>query len=234
MADINNAEDKELYESLFADAGSREIISLEDWKDGWPTIVGGINGIPTSRQFNTLQYITDYKILMLYQTVLELKDEIKKLQDQIDGGIIGPVTGKGGYVFVGSINKEINALDILFVIEDEIDSSPAAMGGFIHVGNLSDPIVSGDVVFVLTNEVATTDTEGGQIYIGEKGTEIRPRGVLLIISENDQVQPLFSKAAFSNFEIGEKAPTTENWGFVNGRLTVKSQPDPDTKFWVKI
>lgn len=235
MANINDAADRELYESLFADAGNREIISLDDWKGGWPAIVGGLNGIPTSRQFNTLQYITDWKILMLYQTVLDLKDEIKKLQEQIEGGAIGPVTGKGGYVFVGNINKEINALDILFIVSGEIDSSPAVMGGLIHVGNAYDTIADGDVVFVLTNEVATTDTEGGQIYVGEKDTEIRPRGVLLIISAGDEVQPLFQKAGFTNFAIGAAAPpSAENWGFVDGRLTVQGQPEPDTRFFVKI
>lgn len=235
MADINNAEDKELYESLFADAGSREIISLEDWKDGWPAIVGGINGIPTSRQFNTLQYITDYKILILYQTVLNLKDEIKKLQDQIAGGGSGTVViGKGGFVYVGNISKEINAFDILFIVTGDIAAGPAATGGLIHVGNEYDPMAEGDVTFILSREIITSDTEGGQIYVGEKGKEIRPRGVLLIINETDEVQPLFRQAGFTNFEVGTVAPTTENWGFIDGRLTVKNQPDPDTKFFVKI
>ena len=70
---INTANEKELYESLFADTGSRENISINDWKAGWPAIVGGINGIPTSRQFNTLQYINDLKNRMLYQTVVALQ-----------------------------------------------------------------------------------------------------------------------------------------------------------------
>lgn len=70
---INTAKEKELYESLFADTGSRENISINDWKAGWPAIVGGINGIPTSRQFNTLQYINDLKNKMLYQTVVALQ-----------------------------------------------------------------------------------------------------------------------------------------------------------------
>lgn len=70
---INTAEEQELYESLFADTGSRENISINDWKAGWPAIVGGINGIPTSRQFNTLQYINDLKNRMLYQTVVALQ-----------------------------------------------------------------------------------------------------------------------------------------------------------------
>lgn len=83
--DINTAEEQELYESLFADTGSRENISISSWKAGWPAIVGGINGIPTSRQFNTLQYITDLKCLMLYQEVVALQ------QAGATGIKIGPV-----------------------------------------------------------------------------------------------------------------------------------------------
>ena len=80
MADINHAEGKELFESLFASTGSRETVSVDDWIAGWPAIVGGINGIPTSRQFNTLQNVTDMKCLLLYQRMLELQEEIKDLQ----------------------------------------------------------------------------------------------------------------------------------------------------------
>ncbi len=70
---INTAEGKELYENLFAGTGSREDISLADWKAGWAAIVGGINGIPTSRQFNTLQYISDLKSFLLYKAVTDLQ-----------------------------------------------------------------------------------------------------------------------------------------------------------------
>ncbi len=70
---INNAGLEELFESLFADTASRETISIRDWLDGWSAIVGGINGIPTSRQFNTLQYITDLKLRQLYRDMAALK-----------------------------------------------------------------------------------------------------------------------------------------------------------------
>ncbi len=70
---INTAEGKELYENLFASTESREDISLADWKAGWAAIVGGINGIPTSRQFNTLQYISDLKSFLLYKAVTDLQ-----------------------------------------------------------------------------------------------------------------------------------------------------------------
>lgn len=93
---INNAEAEELFESLFAGTGSREVISLNDWKYGWPAIVGGINGIPTSRQFNTLQYITDYKCMLLFRDIVAL---------QMAGSVgvkIGPIeelTGKNMILF---------------------------------------------------------------------------------------------------------------------------------------
>lgn len=70
---INTAEEEELFESLFAKTGSRENISIRNWEAGWPAIVGGINGIPTSRQFNTLQYMTDLKCFLLYQSVVALQ-----------------------------------------------------------------------------------------------------------------------------------------------------------------
>ncbi len=70
---INNAGMEMLFESLFANTASRETISIRDWLDGWAAIVGGINGIPTSRQFNTLQYITDLKCRHLYRDVAALK-----------------------------------------------------------------------------------------------------------------------------------------------------------------
>lgn len=73
VPDINSAEGKDLFEALFAKTGSRETISLEDWKNGWASVVGGINGIPTSRQFNTLQYITDLKCLLLYHDVMSAR-----------------------------------------------------------------------------------------------------------------------------------------------------------------
>lgn len=93
---INNAALDELFESLFAVTGSRDTISIRDWKDGWSAIVGGINGIPTSRQFNTLQYITDYKCMLLFRDIVAL---------QMAGSVgvkIGPIeelTGKNMILF---------------------------------------------------------------------------------------------------------------------------------------
>lgn len=80
---INEAQGEELYGSLFADTGSREVVSIKDWTSGWPAIVGGINGIPTSRQFNTLQYITDIKCKLLYLDLEDFKREIRARLDSL-------------------------------------------------------------------------------------------------------------------------------------------------------
>ena len=41
----------------FSMSGVKQDISLEDWKGGWASIVGGLNGKPTSEQFNMVTYI---------------------------------------------------------------------------------------------------------------------------------------------------------------------------------
>ena len=41
----------------FSAGGVKQEISLEDWKSGWAAIVGGLNGKPTSQQFNMVTYI---------------------------------------------------------------------------------------------------------------------------------------------------------------------------------
>ena len=43
--------------NIFSDNGVRANISIEEWLGGWASIVGGINGIPTSQQFNEVFYI---------------------------------------------------------------------------------------------------------------------------------------------------------------------------------
>ena len=38
----------------FSMSGVKQDISLEDWKGGWASIVGGLNGKPTSQHFECL------------------------------------------------------------------------------------------------------------------------------------------------------------------------------------
>lgn len=41
----------------FSVDGTKQELSIDEWKAGWATIVGGINGKPTSQQFNMVTYI---------------------------------------------------------------------------------------------------------------------------------------------------------------------------------
>ena len=43
--------------AAFSSNGVKQDISLDDWKGGWASIVGGLNGKPTSQQFNMVTYI---------------------------------------------------------------------------------------------------------------------------------------------------------------------------------
>lgn len=52
----------ENYEKKFADKGTRAPISDDEWEGGWRDIVGGVNGYPTSAQFNEVCGRLDRKI----------------------------------------------------------------------------------------------------------------------------------------------------------------------------
>lgn len=53
----------------FSMSGVKQDISLKDWKDGWASIVGGLDGKPTSQQFNMVTYILSS---LLNQSISEL------------------------------------------------------------------------------------------------------------------------------------------------------------------
>lgn len=50
-------------DQLFSANGARADITLEEWLNGWVSIVGGVCGRPTAQQFNTLAYILQGMIL---------------------------------------------------------------------------------------------------------------------------------------------------------------------------
>lgn len=50
-------------DQLFSANGARADITLEEWLNGWVSIVGGVGGRPTAQQFNTLAYILQGMIL---------------------------------------------------------------------------------------------------------------------------------------------------------------------------
>ncbi len=228
---INNAEGKLLYESLFSETGNREAITIEDWTSGWPAIVGGVNGIPTSRQFNTLQYITDKKFLYIYGWIQDLWDAIGKLQEVTGNGSGNTMTEneKGGFIYVGGIDSDIDAGDTLFILTGYEDNYRKLTGGLIHIGNVENRIAKEDVMFVVEDERVTLEMEGGFVYIGAKGTLIRPRGVLFIV---DSLEKVFQEARITNLVVDtEPDRKVKNWGFVEGKLTVAQNSETDTTFY---
>lgn len=53
----------------FSADGTKQELSVDEWKSGWAAIVGGINGKPTSQQFNMVTYILSS---LLNQAISEL------------------------------------------------------------------------------------------------------------------------------------------------------------------
>lgn len=230
---INSAEGKVLYESLFADTGSREEITIDDWIAGWPAIVGGVNGIPTSRQFNTLQYITDKKFLYLYGWIQDLWDALKKyteIVEDVDKNIMTE-KNKGGFIYVGGddMGEDIDAGDTLLILTGYEGNDRKLTGGLLHIGNRDDRIAKADVMFIVEDQRTTLEMAGGLVYVGPKSTKIRPRGVLFIINgyETD-----FKVARITNIVV-DKEPDKNiaNWGAVEGKLTVGQEAEIDTVFY---
>ena len=53
MADERSGAELADYSKVaFSVGGVRQEISIDDWRNGWAAIVGGLNGKPTSQQFN--------------------------------------------------------------------------------------------------------------------------------------------------------------------------------------
>ena len=58
MADARSGAELIDYSKVaFSVGGVRQEISIDDWRNGWAAIVGGLNGKPTSQQFNMVFYI---------------------------------------------------------------------------------------------------------------------------------------------------------------------------------
>ena len=60
--------------AAFSVSGVKQDISLEDWKGGWASIVGGLNGKPTSQQFNMVTYILSALLNQAIPTCLPLRE----------------------------------------------------------------------------------------------------------------------------------------------------------------
>ena len=78
----------------------------------------------------------------------------------------------------------------------------------------------------------------GHIFVGAADTEIREGDVLLIMDIGGE-PPVpagdFVVAAPTNLVISDQSPTDgDNWGIVEGKMTVGSTPEEDTTFFGKI
>lgn len=66
--------------AAFAASGVRSELSLDEWKGGWMTIVGGLNGKPTAQQFNQVAYILS---ALLNQAISDLSTTTKTSNDAL-------------------------------------------------------------------------------------------------------------------------------------------------------
>lgn len=72
MATEKNTEAlNDFVRNIFASNGVRASLSIEEWLGGWASIVGGVNGVPTSQQFNETFYILSALINQLSSQMSE-------------------------------------------------------------------------------------------------------------------------------------------------------------------
>lgn len=62
----------------FSMSGVKQDISLEDWKSGWASIVGGLKGKPTSQQFNMVTYILSALLNQAISDLSTVKGQVKE------------------------------------------------------------------------------------------------------------------------------------------------------------
>ena len=79
----------------------------------------------------------------------------------------------------------------------------------------------------------------GHIFVGAADTEIREGDVLLIMEGSGELPDPsgnFVVAAPTNLVISDQPPEdgTDNWGIVEGKMTVGSTPEEDTTFFGQI
>lgn len=68
--------------AAFSANGMKQDLSIDEWKNGWASIVGGINGKPTAQQFNMVMYILSSLVNQAIQDVntvgITAKDALPK------------------------------------------------------------------------------------------------------------------------------------------------------------
>lgn len=79
------------FTKVFSSDGGRAPIRMEDWVKGWVAIVGGVNGIPTAQQFNSVSYFIESKVNEAYRAASEALDGLE--HSDIDCGHFDEETG---------------------------------------------------------------------------------------------------------------------------------------------
>lgn len=72
------------FTSVFADTGERQPINMTQWLAGWLAIVGGLNGVPTSEQFNTFGYMLESKTNLAGNIAVAARELAEYLQQVIN------------------------------------------------------------------------------------------------------------------------------------------------------
>ncbi len=82
--------DERVFEVAFAENGQKAVITDREYRGGWYEVVGGINGIPTSQQFNMIMNFQEEKVNYLYRLLKEIDiaalfnlDDIQKAFDEV-------------------------------------------------------------------------------------------------------------------------------------------------------
>lgn len=82
--------DEGVFKVAFAEKGQKASIAETEYRGGWFKVVGGINGIPTSQQFNAIMNFQEEKVNYLYRLFKEIDiaalfdlDDIQKAFDEV-------------------------------------------------------------------------------------------------------------------------------------------------------
>lgn len=68
----------------FSQDGIRQDIPVSDWKGGWASIVGGLNGKPTAQQFNMVFYIISALLTQASNNITTIQRSIESLVSKDD------------------------------------------------------------------------------------------------------------------------------------------------------
>ena len=163
----------ESYEKSFASEGARAQIAYTLWALGWREIVGGVNGYPTSQQFNEVCGRIDRKANELKENKLDLDGDASRLT--IDG------------ISLVDYVADIGAKEVLFRMADVRENIKSGESMAVILGKIQrffediKPYVfnGADDPFVLMREstyIPPARRTKGSLY----GLVTRSRGVIVV------------------------------------------------------